>query len=88
MLTITEIFTAIDRGYEQLAIYRYDAIKGSGTFGDLSACSALDEKALTLYAYITALESIDFNHTIIKNKRIEVIYNNIKKMTKSIKLWD
>jgi len=84
MLTIEDIWTAIDRGYEQIAALQYAVARRAGISGDIREFEVEGGTSMELLAYIEALEGLDLGHSIKENKAIERLYNNIKILTKKI----
>lgn len=88
MIILQDIWTAIDLGYEQLAQTQLMIAKRSRFTGNADIYNSKQLRSTELYAYISALEEISFNHNIEDNKIIEKLYNNIKLITKDLRRWD
>lgn len=88
ILQIEDLYTAIDRGWETLAKIQLDIAKKSRVSGDVTVYNKNQLQSVKLYANISALQQIPFNHSIEQNKTIKILYNNIKLMTKNFKRWD
>jgi len=84
MVGITDVWTAIDRGYEYLAASQYNIASRISIVGDVSMFDRDVAISIELLAYLEALEELSLNHTIIQNKIIERLYNNIKVLIKEI----
>jgi len=88
MIVIEDIWTAIDRGYEEIAQNQLDIAKKSRVSGSVLLYDNRQRKSTGLLAYLLALEELALNHTIEQNKLIEKLYNNIKTITKDLRRWD
>lgn len=88
ILQIEDVYTAIDRGWEALAKIQLDIAKRSRVSGDVTTYNKQQRRSVKLYANITTLVGMPFNHNIDKNKDIKALYNNIKLMTKNFNRWD
>ena len=88
MVLLEDIWTAVDKGYEEIAMLQLDIAKKSRISGDVNIFNKKQMTATALYAYITALSDISFNHNIEDNKIIERLYNNIKVITKDLRQWN
>lgn len=88
MIHIQDIWTAIDLGYEEIAQAQLEIAKRSRISGDVTVYNKKQLISTELFAYLTALEDLKFNHTIADNATIEKLYNNIKVITKDLRRWD
>ena len=84
MVGIQDVWTAIDRGYEYLAASQYNIASNIGIVGSMDMFDKDVAVSIELLAYLEALEELNLNHTIIQNKIIERLYNNIKVLIKEI----
>jgi hypothetical protein len=88
MLHRIDIDTAINRGYEEIARLQLEIAKRSRMSGDVTIFNKKQMVSTRLYAYITAIIEIPFNHDSNKNEVIERLYNRIKLITKDLRQWD
>lgn len=88
MLTIHDRDTAIDRGYEEIARLQLDIAKRSRVSGNVNIYNKKQMQSTRLYAFITAIVEVPFNHSPEKNKIVTRLYNNIKLITKDLRQWD
>ena len=88
MLILQDVWSAIDLGYEEIAQTQLEIAKRSRFTGSTDVYNMKQLRSTELYAYLTALEGIAFNHNIEDNKIIEKLYNNIKLITKDLRRWD
>jgi len=84
MLVIEDVWTAIDKGYEQIAALQFEVAKRAPISGDLLAFKKEGQISMELLAYIESLEGLNLGHSIKENKVIERLYNNIVILTKEI----
>jgi len=84
MLVIEDVWTAIDKGYEQIAALQFEVAERAPISGDLLEFQSEGQVSIELLAYIEALEGLNLGHTIKENKVVERLYNNIKILTKEI----
>jgi hypothetical protein len=88
MLQINDVDTAVNRGYEEMARLQLSIAKRSRISGDVSIFNRKQMLSTKLYAFITAISEVPFNHDIEKNKVVARLYNNIKLITKDLRQWD
>lgn len=88
MLTINDRDTAINRGYEELARLQLEIAKRSRMSGDVTIYNKKQMISTKLYAYITAIVEIPFNHDAHNNRIVTKLYDNIKLITKDLRQWD
>lgn len=88
MVRIEDINTAVDKGYEEIARLQLDIAKRSRMSGDITIYNQKHMLSIKLYAFISALLAVPFNHDIAKNKVVTRLYNNIKLITKDLRQWD
>jgi hypothetical protein len=88
ILEIDDLRTAMDRGWETLAKIQLNIAKKSRVSGDVTLYNKQQYQSVQLYANMTAMQQIPFNHDIGQNKTIRILYNNIKLMTKNFNRWD
>ena len=88
MITINDVDTAIDKGYEEIARLQLDIAKKARVIGDVTIYNKGHMESVKLYSFIDALSSVPFNHSIGQNEIIHHLYNNIKKITKDIRQWN
>lgn len=88
MIIVQDIWSAIDLGYEEIAQAQLEIARRSRISGDVTVYNKKQLLSTELFAYITALEDLSFNHTIDDNMTIEKLYNNIKVITKDLRRWD
>jgi len=84
MVGIEDVWTAIDRGYEQIAVFQFEIAEKLPMIGDISVFNGRQVISMELLAYLEALEELSLNHSIAENKIIDRLYNNIKVLTKNI----
>jgi hypothetical protein len=87
MLQINNIDTAINKGYEEIASLQLSIAKRSRVSGDVTI---FNKKQLStkLYAFITAITEVPFNHNPADNLVVARLYNSIKLITKDLRQWD
>jgi hypothetical protein len=87
MLQINNIDTAINKGYEEIASLQLSIAKRSRVSGDVTI---FNKKMLStkLYAFITAITEVPFNHNPADNLVVARLYNSIKLITKDLRQWD
>jgi hypothetical protein len=88
MIVIQDIWTAVDRAYEEIAMLQLEIAKRSRVSGDVTIFNKKQMVSTELYAYVDAINSISFNHDSTKNKTIERLYYKIKLITKDLRQWD
>lgn len=86
-LTINDIWTAIEMGYEDLSMLQLAIAKRSRISGSPNVNNEKLLVSLQLYANVTALEKIPFGRTQEDMKTAEKLYSNIKLITKDIRQW-
>lgn len=84
MIGIEEVWTAIDKGYEQISALQYTVAKRSAITGNSRDFEKEGQLSIELLAYIEALEGLNLGHSTKENTAIERLYNNIKILTKEI----
>ena len=85
MISIEDVWTAIDRGYEYIADVQFEAALYSGISGDTFGSDREFRRSAEVLIYIEALEELNLDYDIVQNKIIERLYNNIKGLIKNIK---
>jgi len=88
MIVLNDIWTAVNRAYEEIAMLQLEIAKRSRVSGDVTIFNKKQMVATELYAYITAVNDVPFNHTVENNKAVEKIYTKIKLITKDLRQWD
>lgn len=88
MIVLNDIWTAVNRAYEEIAMLQLDIAKRSRVSGDVTIFNRKQMVATELYAYITAVNDVPFNHTVENNKIVEKLYTKIKLITKDLRQWD
>lgn len=88
ILTIEDRDTAVNQGYEEIARLQLSIAKRSRISGDINIHNGSQMQSVKLYAYITAIVEIPFNHTKEQNAVVQRLYNNIKLITKDLRQWD
>lgn len=88
MVLIADIETSINKGYEEIASLQLTIAKRSRVSGDVNIYNRPHMLSLKLYAFIDALTSIPFNHTMEQNEVVERLHNNIKQITKDLRQWN
>lgn len=88
MVRIEDIDTAVDKGYEEIARLQLDIAKRSRMSGDITIYNSKHMLSIKLYAFISAILVVPFNHSIEQNKTVTRLYNNIKLITKDLRQWD
>lgn len=88
MLTINDRDTAINKGYEEIARLQLAIAKRSRMSGNVTIYNKKQMQSTRLYAFITAIAEVPFNHSAEQNKVVTKLYNNIKLITKDLRQWD
>lgn len=88
VLDIDDIWTAINKGREHIAMIQLRMAKKSTMAGDIDIFDADQLLCMKLYASIYALGELCINNNINQNLVITKLYNNIKLLTKDIRQWD
>lgn len=88
MITVDDIETSVNKGYEEIARLQLSIAKKSRISGDITIHDKAHMTSIKLYSFIDAITSVPFNHSISQNNMVERLYNNIKKITKDIRQWD
>lgn len=88
MLTINDRDTAINKGYEEIARLQLDIAKRSRMSGDVTIYNKKQMLSTKLYAYITAIIEVPFNHDPEQNRVVSRLYDNIKLITKDLRQWN
>jgi hypothetical protein len=88
MIIIDDLWTAVNRAYEELAMLQLDIAKKTRVSGDIKIFNRKHMESIKLYAYINAIHDIPFNISIEENKKLEQVYNRIKTITKDLRRWD
>jgi hypothetical protein len=88
MLNRNDIDTAINRGYEEIAVLQLSIAKRSRISGDVTIFNKKQMLSTKLYAFITAITEVPFNHDPKNNAVISRLYNSIKLITKDLRQWD
>jgi hypothetical protein len=86
MLQINNIDTAINKGYEEIASLQLSIAKRSRVSGDVTNKKQM--LSTKLYAFITAITEVPFNHNPADNLVVARLYNSIKLITKDLRQWD
>lgn len=86
-LTINDIWTAVEMGYEDLAMLQLAIAKRSRISGSPSINNEKMLVSLQLYSNVTALEKVPFGRSQNDMKIAEKLYSNIKLITKDIRQW-
>jgi hypothetical protein len=87
MLQINNIDTAIN-GYEEIASLQLSIAKRSRVSGDVTIFNKKQMLSTKLYAFITAITEVPFNHNPADNLVVARLYNSIKLITKDLRQWD
>jgi hypothetical protein len=87
MLQINNIDTAINKGYEEIASLQLSIAKRSRVSGDVTIFKK-QMLSTKLYAFITAITEVPFNHNPADNLVVARLYNSIKLITKDLRQWD
>jgi len=88
MIDLIDVWTAVDHAYEAMAELQYDIADRSRVSGDVTALNKAMTKSIKLSAYVGALEELDLNVTVVENRIVNRLYNNIKVLTKDLRRWD
>ena len=85
--SIEDIWTAIDRGYEEIANLEYEESERASISANVEVSTALISKSLELYALVRALEDLEpyFHTSPCMDEKIERIYNNVKMLTQKVR---
>jgi hypothetical protein len=86
MLQINNIDT-INKGYE-IASLQLSIAKRSRVSGDVTIFNKKQMLSTKLYAFITAITEVPFNHNPADNLVVARLYNSIKLITKDLRQWD
>lgn len=86
-LTTNDIWTAIEMGYEELAMAQLAIAKRSRISGSPSINNEKMLVSLQLYANVTSLEKVPFGRSQEDMAIAEKLYSNIKLITKDIRQW-
>jgi hypothetical protein len=87
MLQINNIDTAINKGYEEIASLQLSIAKDPVS-GDVTIFNKKQMLSTKLYAFITAITEVPFNHNPADNLVVARLYNSIKLITKDLRQWD
>jgi hypothetical protein len=87
MLQINNIDT-INKGYEEIASLQLSIAKRSRVSGDVTIFNKKQMLSTKLYAFITAITEVPFNHNPADNLVVARLYNSIKLITKDLRQWD
>lgn len=88
ILTIEDRDTAVNQGYEEIARLQLAIAKRARISGDINIYNGNQMLSVKLYACITAIVEIPFNHTKEQNAIVHKLYNTIKLITKDLRQWD
>ena len=87
MIVLEDVWTAIDRGNEALAQIQLGIAKRARLSGDTTVYDKSEIMSMRLYSNLIALTEFSLNHSIEENKTVEMLYNNIKLITKDYRQW-
>ena len=88
MLSVEDIWSAIDQGYEEIAQLQYDLAVIQKISGDPDIYDKEQMRALELSMYIDGLKILDYGIDIDRNSAVDAMVYNIRKLTKDLRRWD
>jgi len=88
LIDIDDVWTAVNKGWEQIAMLQLKIAKRSSFSGDITINDRDQLACMKLYANIYALGELNIGHSKDQNLIISKLYNNIKLITKDIRRWD
>ena len=88
VLDIDDIWSAINKGWAQIAMLQLNIAKRAAFTGDTDINNPQELACMKLYANIYALGELEINQSPEQNLIITKLYNNIKLLTKDIRRWD
>jgi len=88
MIALQDVWSAVDHAYEAIAELQFQIADRSRISGDVDIFNKKQTRSTMLLAYLGALDELRLNITIVENRIVERLYNNIKTLTKDIRRWD